>query len=139
MTLAYLLDTNVLAEPLRLRPDAKVMRRLQRYEGTTAIPAPVWHEMWFGCMRLADGKRRTAIEHYLLDVLRPTLPLLPYTAGAAQWHARERARLTAKGRPPQFVDGQIASIAAEQDLTLVTHNVADFKIFDGLQVVDWSR
>jgi tRNA(fMet)-specific endonuclease VapC len=41
--------------------------------------------------------------------------------------------------PPPFADGQIASIAATRDLTLVTANVADFERFEGLRVEDWTR
>ena len=138
MSLAFLLDTNVLAEPLKAEPNRGVMSKLRQYEGRMAVAAPVWHEMWFGWARLAEGKRRTAIGAYLSTALRPTLPVLAYTAAAAEWHAKERARLAAKGQTPSFVDGQIASIAAEQGLTLVTRNMPDFRMFHGLKVVDWT-
>jgi tRNA(fMet)-specific endonuclease VapC len=134
----FLLDTNVLAEPLKVEPNRGVMAKIRQHEGRMAVAAPVWHEMWFGWARLAEGRRRTAIAAYLLVVLRPTLPILAYTAAAGEWHARERARLAAKGQTPSFVDGQIASIAIEHGLTLVTRNVSDFKVFHGLRVVDWS-
>ena len=138
MSTAFLLDTNVLAEPLKPVPNPGVMRRLGQSEGRMAIPAPVWHEMWFGCARLAEGKRRGAIEAYLSDVLRRALPILAYSARAAEWHAHERSRLAGRGQTPSFVDGQIASIAVENGLTLVTRNVSDFKAFRDLRVVDWS-
>lgn len=138
MSQAFLLDTNVLAEPLKPTPNPGVMRRLKQFDGRMAIPAPVWHEIWFGCARLPEGKRRRAIEAYINDVLRPTLTVLAYSPAAAEWHARERVRLTDKGQPPSFVDGQIASIAVENGLTLVTRNTSDFKWFHDLRVVDWS-
>ena len=47
---------------------------------------------------------------------------------AADWHARERARLEATGTPPPLADGQIAAIAATNDLLLVTRNVEDFRV-----------
>ncbi|MFN8635054.1 MAG: hypothetical protein U0893_14455 [Chloroflexota bacterium] len=64
--------------------------------------------------------------------------ILPYDSAAADWHARERARLAAIGQTPPFVDGQIAAIAVTNGLTLVTANVADFRAFAELIVVDWS-
>jgi tRNA(fMet)-specific endonuclease VapC len=63
--------------------------------------------------------------------------LLPYDSRAARWHAEERARLQAKGLTPAFVDGQIAAVAATNNLTLVTRNVSDYKRFRGLKIVSW--
>jgi tRNA(fMet)-specific endonuclease VapC len=67
-----------------------------------------------------------------------SLLLLPYDAQAAQCHALERARLMSLGKTPPFIDGQIASIARTQNLTLVTFNIADFAGFEGLTVTDWQ-
>jgi tRNA(fMet)-specific endonuclease VapC len=74
-------------------------------------------------------KRRTAIEAYLRDVVRPSFPNLPYDELAATWHAEERARLEALGRPAAFVDGQIAAIGHVHRLVLVTTNENDFRGF----------
>ena len=65
------------------------------------------------------------------------MPILPYGQEAAEWHAKERARLTALGRTPPFFDGQIAATAKANGLVLVTANRPDFELFDGLQVEDW--
>lgn len=65
------------------------------------------------------------------------MPILPYDEAAADWHARERARLVAAGRTPPLLDGQIAAVAAVNDLVLVTSNVRDFRGFDGLRIEDW--
>lgn len=138
MTLKYLLDTNVISEPLRSQPSPDVMRRLREHEGEMAIPALVWHELRFGCLRLARSKRREAIERYLDDVVAVCFPVLEYERRAADWHARERARLVASGRTPPFVDGQIAAIARVNDLILVTANDADFAGFRGLTVRSWA-
>ena len=43
----------------------------------------------------------------------------------------------ATGRTPPYIDGQIAAIAVTNGCTLVTHNVADFAAFEGLQVENW--
>ena len=132
----FLLDTNVLSEPVRGRPDAAILDRLETYAGQIATAAPVWHELWFGCLRLPDSRRRDFLTDYL-GAIYVELPILDYDARAAEWHARERARLSANGRTPPFVDGQIAAIAAVNQLTLVSRNVRDFTIFDELRVEDW--
>jgi tRNA(fMet)-specific endonuclease VapC len=133
----YLLDTNVLSEPLKPRPHSDVLARLEKHGAELASAAPVWHELRFGCARLPDSKRRRAVEDYLREVVQPSVPILSYTVMAAEWHALERARLAAAGRSPAFVDGQIAAIAAVHDLILVTANVKDFRWFRGLEVESW--
>ncbi len=138
MTLKYLLDTNVVSEPLRPKPAAGVLRQLRNHEGEIAIPALVWHELRFGCARLARSRRRAAIERYIEDVVSASFPVLEYDQRAADWHALERARLIAAGRTPPFIDGQIAAIARVNDLTLVTSNKADFRGFKGLRVRSWA-
>jgi tRNA(fMet)-specific endonuclease VapC len=67
----------------------------------------------------------------------PAYGYSPYGERAARWHAIERARLTAAGRSPPFLDGQIAAVAAVHDATVVTGNVAHFEPFDGLRVENW--
>lgn len=139
MNLRYLLDTNIISEPLRPAPDPSIMANLAHWDGQYALSAVVWHELWFGCRRLAVSAKRTAIERYLTEVVEPSIPILPYDSVAAQWHAQARARLVAAGRTPSFVDGQIAAVAATNQLTLVTINVADFASFADLRIVNWQQ
>jgi tRNA(fMet)-specific endonuclease VapC len=134
----YLLDTNTVSEPLRPKPTAGIMQGLLEHDGEMAIPAPVWHELRFGCTRLRPSRRREALERYLEAVVLASFPVLPYTGEAADWHALERARLSATGRTPPFVDGQIAAIAHVNDLTLITSNTRDFEGFQGLRVRSWT-
>ena len=137
MSLKYLLDTNVVSEPLRPSPRDGIVRKLQRHEDEIAIPSVVWHELRFGLERLPASRRRDAIQRYLDDVVLQTIPILDYDQAAAEWHATERARLMARGETPPFADGQIASVAHVHDLTLVTLNETDFRHFHGLRVVRW--
>lgn len=138
VTSRYLLDSDVVSEPTRPAPSAKVLDWLARHEGESAIAAPVWHELRFGCERLPPSRRRDSIESYLAEVVLPSLPIFDYDQRAAEWHARERARLAKVGQTPPFVDGQIAAIARVNDLTLVTRNQRDFRWFEGLRMERWG-
>jgi tRNA(fMet)-specific endonuclease VapC len=133
----YLLDTNILSEPLRPHPDLSVMRKLELHRHEIATAAVVWHELRFGCCRLPVSRRRWQIEQYLNEVVLPHLPLLPYNQAAADWHAEERARLTGIGLAPPFADGQIAAIAKVHNLIIVTANEADFQHFADITVENW--
>ncbi|WP_423923218.1 type II toxin-antitoxin system VapC family toxin [Candidatus Poriferisodalis sp.] len=133
----YLLDTNIVSEPLRPQPNAEVLHRLREHDGEIAIPALVWHELRFGCCRLPQSHRRDAIERYIDEVVLGRFAIEDYDRRAADWHARERARLAAAGATPPFVDGQIAAIAAVNGLILVTANTSDFAAFDDLDIEHW--
>ncbi len=138
MSIRYLLDTNVLSEAIKSHPNERTLEHLSEHDGELATCSIVWHELSFGVARLAASKKRRAIESYLDEAVRRILPILPYDQEAATWHAKERARLSKRGRPPSAADGQIAAIASVNELIIVTANVKDFRRFKDLIVEDWS-
>jgi len=91
----------------------------------------------YGCFRLPASKKRQVLEDYINNVVLANLPLFAYDLNAAQYHARERSRLSKLGKTATFVDGQIAGIAFANRLTLVTNNVADFENFEQLKLENW--
>lgn len=133
----FLLDTNIISEPLKLQPNPRIISMLQQYQGEVAIACVTWHELLFGCYRLPTSRRRERIEQYLKEIIEPNIPILPYNVTAAEWFALERARLTSIGKPPAYADGQIAAIAQINNLTLITNNVSDYADFQNLQVENW--
>ena len=135
-TVTWLLDTNILSEAMRPLPDDEVMTQLTRYDGELAIPAPVWHELRYGWLRMPDGQRKDAIGHYVQEVVA-ALPVLPYDTTAARIHAELRSTCERTGRLLPFVDGQIAAIAMTHGLTLVTRNTKDFSGIAGLRLDNW--
>ena len=128
-----------MSEPIKSQPDQRVLEAFSEHDGELATCSIVWHELCYGAAHLSASKKRRAIEAYLEEAVRSALPILPYDEEAAAWHARERARLAKRGRPPSASDGQIAAIARVNDLVVVTVNLKDFRRFQGLKVEDWSR
>jgi tRNA(fMet)-specific endonuclease VapC len=137
VSLLFLLDTNVVSEVTRPIPNPGVLRSLRQHEGRIGIASVVWHELLFGWARLPTSRKKADIEDYLFRVVKLELPILPYDQAAADWHAKERVRLSLIGRTPPFLDGQIAATAKANDLVLVTANRSHFEIFEGLRVEDW--
>jgi tRNA(fMet)-specific endonuclease VapC len=133
----YLLDTNVLSEPLKIQPDAIVMERLQQYQNHIVTATIVLHELYFGCYQLPPSRKEKSIKKYIDEVVVANIPMYSYNEDAAEWHARERARLQSIGQTPPFVDGQIAAIAHVNNLILVTRNITDFYSFSDLQIQCW--
>jgi tRNA(fMet)-specific endonuclease VapC len=133
----YLLDTNVLSESVKTSPQKSVLNLTERHQHEIVTAAPVWHELFYGCQRLPVSRQREIFETFLHDVLKPNMTILPYDERAAEWHAKERARLTVLGQIPSFVDGQIAAVAKVNGLILVTRNTPDFEKFSGLKLENW--
>ena len=137
MAIKYLLDTNIVSEPVRKSPNTEVVKQLKAEAGGLAIAATTWHELLFGVLRMNRSQKRPALEQYLLSTIQPEVPVLPYDVDTATWFSQERARMSREGLSPSYADGQIAAVAVVNNLILVTRNVADFAHFSDLQVINW--
>lgn len=137
MGLKYLLDTNILSEPAKPQPNANVMRNLELYAGQYATSSTVWHELNYGVERMPDSKRKESLVAYLAALEQSGLPILPYDKKAALWFAQERARLAAQGIVATYADGEIAAVVHTNQLTLVTRNHKDFKLYESINIDNW--
>jgi tRNA(fMet)-specific endonuclease VapC len=134
----YLLDTNVVSELSKPRLNVTLMLVFGTKRDDIAISSITLHELRFGIERAAYSAKRDLLEEFFRDTVL-LLPVVPYDDKAALWHAAERARLVGAGKTPSFADGQIAAVAAVNQFTLVTANVADFTHFSGLEIEDWTK
>jgi tRNA(fMet)-specific endonuclease VapC len=123
---------------VRRAPHRAVERAFVKHAQDLVTAAVVMHEMRFGIERLPRSRRRAELERFMSEVVS-AIRVLPYGERAAKWHAAERARLAALGRPASFADGQIAATAAVHDATLVTANVPHFAVFERLRVENWAK
>jgi len=137
MKIIYLLDTNIISEPLKPAPDRVVVERLHRYDGMMAIPSIVWHELLFGVNRLPQGSKQRRLRAYLLEVVASNFPVLPYDDHAAWIHATFRSGLEAAGKVQGFADGLISATALANNLILVTRNTQDFDTVPDLYLENW--
>ena len=138
MTLRYLLDTSTVSLSEGRFPDAVVVSALRLMHDEAAIASVVWYELSYGMELLPPSRRKAELREFLSDVVEESYVILPYDAVAAEWNAREAARLELLGLRRPFRDSQIASVAAVNGLILVTANMRDFEHFRDLRVEDWS-
>ena len=137
MTPKYLLDTNILSEVKRPKPNANVMENVELHQQEIATATVVIHELLYGCFRLPASRKRQDLEDYINNTILGQLPVFDYDINSARYHAKERARLSKLGKTTAFVDGQIASIAWSNNLTVITNNIADFNDFEDLTLENW--
>jgi tRNA(fMet)-specific endonuclease VapC len=135
--LRFVLDTNIFSELSKKEPNRAVLKRFQQHRFVSATCAPVYHELKFGVLKMAPGKRRKELLEFVEGLLEEGIDVLPYDRNAADLHARDRANLTGKGAVPSYVDAQIAAVALAHDAAIATRNVDDFKRFPGLRIDNW--
>jgi tRNA(fMet)-specific endonuclease VapC len=71
------------------------------------------------------------------ELLFEEVSLLEYDRDCANKFGQVRIQLRRNGIEVPSVDLLIASVALVHDLTLVTHNTADFQNIPGLRLDDW--
>jgi toxin FitB len=127
--LGYLIDTNVVSEWRKPRPDAGVISWLEDVdEETTFISVITVAELFEGVGRLPAGRRKDALSVWLSETLVPRFDgrILPIDAPTAVVWAQIVVRARSAGRSTEPMDAFIAATAEQHDLTLVTRNVGDF-------------
>lgn len=124
------LDTNVLSELRKKRPDAAVVAWLdEQYNDTLATTATTAAELRYGVACLAAGRRRRELTRTLDFWLNEELEdrVLPFDLAAADEYAVLLAARRAAGRPMGIPDAQIAAICLSSNAQLATRNIADFE------------
>ena len=127
-----LLDTNVVSELYRPKPEASVLAWFDAQPNDLLyLCAPVLAELRFGMERLEAGRRRerlrTALERLEDELYRGRI--LPFDVTCVAAYGRLVAVRQKSGRTIQQMDAFIAAIAVANGAALATRNVEHF---DGL-------
>ena len=124
---SFLLDTNVVSESMRPRPDAKVAAFLAKIQ-TCAISVITLHELIYGAQRLPDGARRDSITESIENLTRLYADsILAVREAEAARAGSIRAIAARRGLTMHLADTLIAATAAVNGCTLVTRNARDFQ------------
>lgn len=122
----FLLDTNVVSELARPRPDARVstfVAGAPRF----AVSVMLFHELRYGCEILSDLAQQARLTRFVAEVHGRFGPeALPVTSDVAETAARLRAHAKQRGRVLTVADALIGATAVNHGLTLATRNERDF-------------
>ena len=132
--MTFLVDANVLSEPTKPAPLAKVVRWLEDHEEELVVDSVVLGELYLGVLALPRGRRRERLEDWFATLVE-TIDCLPWDAAVACRWAALVVHLRAKGQTLPLLDGMIAATALAHGLTVATRNTRDFTRA-GVEVVD---
>ncbi|KRV65671.1 type II toxin-antitoxin system VapC family toxin [Pseudomonas citronellolis] len=133
-----LLDTNVLSELMRPKPDPAVVAWLDAQSvDDLHICAITVAEILYGIARMPDGKRKQALHDLALAMFEEDFSgsILPFDTDAAVHYAELVAASEARGKIADMADGQIAAIARLNGAQIATRNVRHFESF-GVPLID---
>lgn len=138
-----LLDTNVLSELMRPRPEPAVLDWFEQQGGTVFYASTVTlAEILLGVALLPDGKRRDMIADAAEQMFTQDFSgrCRPFDELAAHEYAALVAARNRAGLPISTEDAQIAAIALRNGLPLATRNLKDFRRIAGLNLLDpWQN
>lgn len=130
----YLPDTNACITLLREK-HTKLLTRWRSLEASdVTLCSIIVYELCHGVERCSNpDKERAKLETFLQPFAS-----LPFDDACARRCARIRGSLERNGTPIGPHDLQIAAVAMEHGLILVTHNTREFSRISGLKVEDWE-
>ena len=121
----YLADVNVLSEPTKPQPEARVVEWLLANQAEIVIDPVVLGEMWEGIIALPEGRRKQNLSAWFRQI--PSgLVCLDWTRSTALVWAELRDEVRRRGFTVPVKDTMIAATAKLHNLTVATRNVDDF-------------
>jgi predicted nucleic acid-binding protein len=139
---SFLLDTNVVSEWLKPRPNQGVVLWLQTVdEDETFLSVVTITELRYGIERMTAGARKRRIDDWLQKDLQPRFEdrILPVDLPIADECGRLVARSEARGRPIEPRDAFIAATSEVYGMTLVTRNISHFQPVVKILFTPWAQ
>ncbi|HEV8239192.1 MAG TPA: type II toxin-antitoxin system VapC family toxin [Thermoanaerobaculia bacterium] len=118
-----LVDTNVISELARRKPDPAVTTWAAAVPLPLAVSVVTLEEIHFGLTWRPNAQVRAWFD----DFFAKSCTVLPVTDAIAKRAGELRGQLRAAGRQRTHADMLVASTAQAHQLTLVTRNVRDFE------------
>jgi len=129
--MTHLLDTDICSAHMK-RP-AGFAHRFIQYGGGLAMASVTLGELYAGAYKLPNPTRLLA---GIADLLRD-VAVIDFDATCAEQFGKVRGGLLQVGIQVATADLMIASVALTHDLTMVTHNTADYQNIPSLRLDDW--
>ncbi|MEB3291377.1 MAG: type II toxin-antitoxin system VapC family toxin [Leptolyngbya sp.] len=129
----YMLDTNICIYLMKHQPPSVARRFAECRQGDVVISAITLAELEYGVQVSREDTQPQ--NRQALDALVDLIPPVAFDRPAAAMYAEVRA--SAPDRRRDALDKLIASHAKSLNLTLVTNNLDDFRVYPDIVLENW--
>jgi toxin FitB len=129
----FLLDTNIVSETVKAKPEPRVLAWLeQQSPAELFLAAQTIGELVRGAVKVKEKARRERFTKWIEEDLSQQFEnrILAFDDAAARIWGQLMGNGDREGQTRPAADAQIAAVAIDRDLILVTRNIKDFEYFN---------
>jgi len=131
----FLFDTDAITNLLKKIPSKTLIENISKLDKSEQyISSITVGEIAYGAFKSKNPEFHL---NNLENILLPSVNILDFDASAAFIYGRIRSELEKNGDIISNTDMQIASIAIDNNLTLITGNMRHFQRIKDLQIENW--
>ncbi|WP_456401151.1 type II toxin-antitoxin system tRNA(fMet)-specific endonuclease VapC [Persephonella sp.] len=132
----YMLDTNMCSFIIREKPVIvkEKLKTVDTNNNKIVLSSIVVSELLYGAYKKGSPKLISIVKTFI-----DFFEVLPFDLDAAEEYGKIRAVLEKKGVVIGAYDLQIAAHAKSINAVLVTNNIKEFSLVEGLKIEDWSK
>lgn len=137
-----LLDTNVLSELMRAKPDQQVLSWVDAQPSSEFVICSITvAEILYGIARLPEGKRKLSLLEMAKAMFEQDFAgcILSFDEQAAEHYAEMAADSESRGRAVDMADLQIAAIGVSHRAVIATRNTRHFEHLGVALINPWDE
>ena len=131
----YLLDTNICIYAMKNTYPNLTKRLFETDPAKIYLSSVMIAELEYGCAKSVWETRSRSVTSIFVS----TYSVLPFEQEDAVLSGRLRAELAKAGKPIGPYDILIAAQGIARGLTVITHNMEEFRRVPGIQLEDWTK
>ena len=138
----YLLDTCVLSELVKKKPDQRVVEWISGIEESKLFVSVLTiGEIHKGIEKMPESRRRKMLLQWVDEDLQERFMgrIIPFDLQVAAVWGKMQAKTERSGKTMPIIDGMIAATATTHNLVVATRNISDMEAGKAVLVNPWDK
>lgn len=138
----YLLDTCILSELVKKKPDQRVIKWISGIEESKLfVSALTIGEIHKGIEKMPKSERRKMLLQWVDEDLQERFRrrIIPFDLQTAAVWGKMQARAEMSGKTMPIIDGMIAATAITHNLAVATRNISDMEAGKAMLINPWDE